>query len=161
MGSFHERAARSSRRYRGLRTYVRDASTIPLEWVLVRNQEKQDDADDASWWCTCRCYYIRDVSQVSACFSVQRNILIMIMETRIYTLNMSALSTVVEEARRRYVEVSKPHVIVYIADTVCIFPYLPFSILLSCELTNHTPLDSQAMALASSGTTSSAKAVAH
>lgn len=73
---------------------------------------------------------------------------------------MSALSTVVEEARKRYVDVSKPHVTIYIADTVC---DLSLSLMLpSCNSTNHTlVLTSQAMVLASSGITSNAKVVAH
>ncbi|KAF8239161.1 P-loop containing nucleoside triphosphate hydrolase protein [Tricholoma matsutake] len=39
-----------------------------------------------------------------------------IIYVTIYTLDMSVLSTLVEEARKRYIEVSKPHVTVYIAD---------------------------------------------
>lgn len=39
---------------------------------------------------------------------------------RMYTLRMSALSALVEEARTRYVEVSRPNVTIHMADTVCL-----------------------------------------
>jgi chaperone BCS1 len=46
--------------------------------------------------------------------------------TRIYTRNMSAITSLVEEARRRYLETSRPMVVVHTADQV--------SLSLSCPL---------------------------
>jgi hypothetical protein len=40
---------------------------------------------------------------------------------RIYTLDMNILSGLVEEARTRYVEVNRPHVLIHLIDTVSSF----------------------------------------
>jgi hypothetical protein len=45
---------------------------------------------------------------------------------RIYTLNLDVLSQLVEEARLRYVEVNRPHVVIHLTDPVrpsSIFPH--------------------------------------
>jgi mitochondrial chaperone BCS1 len=38
---------------------------------------------------------------------------------------MAVLSALVEEARKRYIEEGRPHVTVYIADSVCIYLLYP------------------------------------
>lgn len=64
----------------------------------------------------------------------------------IYSLDMSVLSRLVEEARLRYIEVSRAHVTIHMADVVrwtvlCILSYaVPYDFFLSCSPTTDLTL---------------------
>ena len=73
---------------------------------------------------------LRSTSRQSSFFvNYMRGYLISCL-SRIYTLDMSAISVLVEEARDLYKETSRPNVVVYSADIVRLSTFiLPFKII--------------------------------